>query len=151
MAKLNLPSKSYSYLLVILQFSSIIFLGINSIASNFTFLSSSICLVGLLLGLWAVWVTRKAKITILPDIRKGSTLISSGPYKYIRHPMYSSVLLFCLGLLFTNYNIYGSVCFLFLFIVLSLKVRYEEEKLLDYFSDYKNYMLKTKRIIPYLV
>lgn len=102
------------------------------------------------MGFWAVWVTRKAKMTILPDVRKGSTLITSGPYKFIRHPMYSSVLIFSLGLLFTNYNLIGAVCFLLLFIVLFFKIRYEEVKLTSFFPDYKNYKVNTKKLIPFI-
>jgi len=144
-------NKYYSILLVLLQFLFIIILGINSIFTNFTLFSMSISLLGLVLGVWAIWVTRKAKMTILPDVRKGSHLIITGPYKYIRHPMYCSVLLFCLGLLFSNYNLIGSISFLLLFLVLIFKVKYEEKKLNDYFSDYKNYSQKTKKLIPFII
>lgn len=142
--------KYYSYLLVSLQFLLIIILGKNSIFDNFTLFSLSFSLVGIALGLWAIWVTRKAKMTVLPDVRKGSHLITNGPYKFIRHPMYSAVLLLCFGLLLTNYNFLGSLSFFILFLVLIFKIRYEEKKLNEYFSDYKIYSKNTKKLIPFM-
>lgn len=52
---------------------------------------------GLALGLWAVTADRPGNFNIRPVPRAGGQLIDRGPYRWIRHPMYSALLLAGLG------------------------------------------------------
>jgi protein-S-isoprenylcysteine O-methyltransferase Ste14 len=70
---------------------------------------------GIAVGLWAIFEMQKSKLNIAPHVRKGAILISSGPYRVIRHPMYLSLLLFFLPMISVNQSLTFLVV-LFIFI-----------------------------------
>jgi protein-S-isoprenylcysteine O-methyltransferase Ste14 len=55
-----------------------------------------VSLLGALVAVWA-WRTLDRAATPYPRPREGGRLIDTGPYAYVRHPMYSAGLLFFLG------------------------------------------------------
>ncbi len=86
------------------------------------------------------------------QIRAGHTLISNGVYQYVRHPMYSSVLLWCIAqaLLLPNW-IAGLAGIISFSIAYATRIGKEEQMLLDQFGDeYEAYKQHTKRLVPYL-
>jgi protein-S-isoprenylcysteine O-methyltransferase Ste14 len=64
--------------------------------------------------------------------------------------MYTAVLLLLFALLLNDYSTIRLVVYLIVFIDLILKMNVEEKILLAHYTEYKNYMTKTKRIIPFL-
>jgi len=105
-------------------------------------------------GLWLFRKTHKElgkNWSITLEIRDKHKLVSTGPYSFVRHPMYSSFLLLALGqvLLLSNWvvGLAGLLGFSALFF---FRVGREERMMTDTFgSGYGDYMKKTKRIIPY--
>ena len=90
--------------------------------------------------------------SITLQIREQHKLVSSGPYALVRHPMYTSFLLMAVGQAFLLSNwvvgLAGLVGFAVLFL---LRVDKEERMMLENFGpEYRPYMERTKRIIPYL-
>jgi protein-S-isoprenylcysteine O-methyltransferase Ste14 len=86
------------------------------------------------------------------EIRENHTLISKGVYQTIRHPMYASVWLWCVAqaLLLPNWiaGLAGIASFGIMYL---LRIGNEEQMMLEQFGDeYKMYMQRTKRIVPYL-
>jgi protein-S-isoprenylcysteine O-methyltransferase Ste14 len=82
---------------------------------------------------------------------KTSELVKSGIYKYIRHPMYSSLLFLTWGIYLKNpdwiFLIAAVLSSLFLFAT----ARTDEKECIEYFGDeYIEYLLKTKRFIPFI-
>lgn len=78
-------------------------------------------------------------------------LVKEGVYKYIRHPMYSSLLFLSLGALFKNISIItiGLTAIIILFLNLTAKV--EEKEDVNFFGNsYLEYMKDTKMFIPYI-
>lgn len=79
-------------------------------------------------------------------------LITTGFYRIIRHPTYSGSLVTCLGMGLAVGS-WGSLLILMIPISLAyhFRMNVEEEALLKHFGDdYKEYMKKTYRLIPYL-
>lgn len=77
-------------------------------------------------------------------VRKEATLVTNGPYKYMRHPFYVVIFLlaFANGLAAANWFIFFAILSAFYFIMLRLPK--EEERLLDRFGiAYREYMEKT--------
>ena len=80
------------------------------------------------------------------------TLITKGTYRYIRHPIYSSLILLIGGYSLAFFSIASTILFLIIlgpFIIYRIKA--EEKQLLELFgSEYLEYMQRTKRIIPFI-
>jgi protein-S-isoprenylcysteine O-methyltransferase Ste14 len=93
---------------------------------------------------------RLGKFNIVPDPQQNITLITSGPYRYIRHPMYLSILIFFLPpvLAQPSFSIlltYGSLTF-----TLIIKLHYEEHLLKQVLSTYAHYQTHSKKLIPFI-
>lgn len=86
----------------------------------------------------------------MPRPRTGVSLVIDGPYRYIRHPMYTAILLLTLAWTLENLLWWRIVAEGILLTVIVIKLLYEEEMLKDIFSDYKDYMKQTRRLIPFL-
>lgn len=150
MRRKKLSKSSYAYLLVTLQFSSLFTVMFSApvLANHWTLLL--VQFIGVFLGLWAVWEMRIGNFNITPTPVKNGELRTSGPYAFIRHPMYTSIILFTLPELVNSFSIWRIFLLLLLYTTLLLKINYEEKNLLQQFSNYKDYRKDTKRIIPFL-
>ena len=136
------------YLLVTIQFAGIGFF----VVSGNNFPQHSIVwvlqLISLLLGLWAVLAMKLHTLTALPSVRRGGQLCTSGPYRVIRHPMYTAVLLLLLAFLLNDYSHIRLVVLIVVIVNFIVKMNVEEKILIAHYSDYEAYMQKTKRIVP---
>ncbi len=114
---------------------------------------------GLLVFAIALWTFRRTHSelgrnwSVTLEVRANHSLITDGIYRYIRHPMYTAFWLWALAqaLLLPNWvaGFAGIVGFgtLYLF-----RVGREEEMMLETFGDqYREYMKRTRRIIPGLL
>ena len=102
-----------------------------------------------MLGLYSI-IIMKFNFNISPDLKSGAIFIKRGPYKFIRHPMYTSVIIIILSLLINYFSIIRITLFIALIIVLILKSDYEEKILKEEFKDYGSYILKIKKFLPYV-
>lgn len=78
-------------------------------------------------------------------------LVDTGIYKYIRHPMYSSLILLAVGALFKNVSFIGVVMTILIitFVIVTAKIE-ERENIIFFGRVYKDYMKKTKMFLPYI-
>jgi protein-S-isoprenylcysteine O-methyltransferase Ste14 len=84
-------------------------------------------------------------------IRDGHTLIKSGPYSKIRHPMYTSLFMVYLSFALVSGDFLIIIVTLFAIISLILRLPKEEEMLITEFGDdYKDYKLNTGKFFPKL-
>ncbi len=91
--------------------------------------------------------------TVLVAVQQGHAIVESGPYRLIRHPSYSGALLtiFGYGLVFTNW-LSLALALLFPLAAYWYRMRVEEQALLNALGlDYREYMNRTKRIIPFVI
>ncbi|MBN1182535.1 MAG: isoprenylcysteine carboxylmethyltransferase family protein [Bacteroidales bacterium] len=102
------------------------------------------------LGLWAIYVMRLSRLNIFPHLRNGAILITKGPYKLIRHPMYAAVILFGLSLIIELYSTERLAVVLILFFTLILKIEFEEKILIKELPGYQEYRSKTYKLIPFI-
>ena len=101
---------------------------------------------------WRVHKTLGKNWSPVLEIIKNHKLVIQGPYKYIRHPMYTQMWIgaICYGLISSNW-IVGIVAFLTWSILYFIRLPEEEKMMIEHFGlEYKDYMKKTKRIIPYV-
>ncbi len=113
-------------------------------------ISAGLIISAIVLGLWAVICMKPGHFNVRPDPQEHAVLVNHGPYGLIRHPMYSSVLLLCLGLVISSDVIWAVGIWLLLIVVLVLKLLHEERLLQTHFPDYLSYMKNTRRLIPFV-
>jgi protein-S-isoprenylcysteine O-methyltransferase Ste14 len=85
-------------------------------------------------------------------IENTTMLVRRGIYKYIRHPLYSSLLLFGWGVFLKDLSLVSSclVVLASIFLVATAKVE-EKENVLKFGDQYVAYMKKTKMFVPFLI
>ncbi len=82
---------------------------------------------------------------------RGQTVVSTGPYHYVRHPMYAAVLLFLLGTALLLGSWYGLLWGLILVGMIAGRAVLEERTLREELQGYDDYMAHVKyRLIPYI-
>jgi protein-S-isoprenylcysteine O-methyltransferase Ste14 len=109
-----------------------------------------ILVVGGVIGLWALQVMGLRQVKVFPEVANQGKLIVFGPYRRVRHPMYTSVLLVTLAWVLGNPLSYRVMLWAGLLMILMVKLRYEERLLMERFPAYEAYRRETKRLIPYL-
>jgi protein-S-isoprenylcysteine O-methyltransferase Ste14 len=110
----------------------------------------ALLVLGLGLGLWAMLAMGLRRVRVSPEPAPDVTLSTAGPYRWIRHPMYTAVLSVTIALLFSHATIGRTVAWTVLLVDLLIKLRYEEKRLVERIADYAEYMKKTKRLIPFV-
>ena len=137
-------------ILVAVQFGCLALLMV--VTNWFTLPWWSFVLLGIsaFLAFWAMAVMRFGNFNIVPYPVTNGTLVSEGPYKVIRHPMYTSIFIFAAALLSGQFDYIKLIISLILVIDLVVKMIFEESLLCEHFPGYKAYMQKTKRVVPFV-
>ena len=80
---------------------------------------------------------------------KTSALVTTGIYKYLRHPLYSSLLFLAWGVFFKSPSWLGSLLGIVASILLLATARADERECISFFgNEYREYMNRTKMFIP---
>ena len=139
-----------SYVLVGIQFACIVAILVSGpwFARNEWFFTLE--LLGSLLGIWAILTMQLKNVNVFPDVRAGSHLVTNGPYQWIRHPMYTALLLIMLALVCESFSYWRGLCWVLLSVDLVMKLSYEERLLREVFDDYEAYRLRTWRLVPWI-
>lgn len=92
----------------------------------------------------------KQPMTPNPVPLDNQQLRTGGIYSFVRHPMYLSVLLILFGGTLYMAAYYTLVLDAAAVIFLVYKIGFEEKMLLEKFPSYKDYQLKTKKLLPFI-
>ena len=139
-----------SILLTFIQYVAIIYIVLSYPVFSGNSIILIVQLLGIFLGLWAIFAMSKSRLNITPVPRAGSSLINGGPYRFIRHPMYLALLLFLTPVILFHYSNLGILVFGIFLANLVLKLSYEEQLLLQTFNQYEDYQQHTWRLIPWI-
>ena len=143
--------KSYlAWLLVMLQF---LFIGLVVVTSPLAHLKlwvMLIMLVGVALGLYAIYTIRIGNFNISPQVKPNGILIAHGPYRFIRHPMYTAILITCWPMVTGHFSYLRLGFVIGLTLVLVVKLHLEEQYLKQAFPAYREYTRTSKKLIPFV-
>ena len=89
-------------------------------------------------------------LTVMPIPKTDGKLCTSGFYRFVRHPIYSFILLFCLGLSLQAGSIFKYVLTFLLAIVFYYKSKFEERHLSQKYPEYEAYSHLVPRFIPFI-
>ena len=88
----------------------------------------------------------------LHKIEKTTKLVIEGIYKFIRHPLYSSLLFLAWGIFLKSITILGLILVIIISFFLIMTAKIEEKENCDYFGhEYEHYMQRSKMFIPYIL
>ena len=108
-----------------------------------------LCIAGMAFLVWARQTLGKNWSQTV-SAKKGHELVTSGPYRYVRHPMYAGGLIACIGS-----AIVAGGAWIFLFVILASlflwRVGAEDKLMAQQFpNEYPDYKKRTKALIPFV-
>jgi protein-S-isoprenylcysteine O-methyltransferase Ste14 len=126
--------------------------GVGRLPDWVFYLGIFLMLLGIVVRQWAIAVLGRffsLNVRVVDD----HLVVDKGPYRLVRHPSYTGVLITFIGLSLAVQS-FGALLVLLVVFAISFgyRMHVEEKTLLTELGDnYVNYMKRTKRIIPYLV
>jgi len=97
-------------------------------------------------------IDRERQDSRLVGIEKTTALVTSGVYRYIRHPFYSSLLFLVWGIFLKHISWLGALLGMTVTIFLILTAKREEVENIEFFGEeYQAYMQDTKMFFPYIL
>jgi protein-S-isoprenylcysteine O-methyltransferase Ste14 len=78
-------------------------------------------------------------------------LVTTGPYQYLRHPIYAAILLFLAAAVLSHLSLANISLALIACAAVALRMVAEERLLVERYPDYAAYAARTKRIIPFVL
>lgn len=152
------PLSSRERLGAVLVAAQIVLIGALAVAAVPQFLHGRAAVAAWLLagagagiGLWALAHNRPGNFNIRPTPRAGGRLVQSGPYRWIRHPMYTAVMLCAGACAWAAASGWGWAAAAALVAVLATKAHFEERWMLLRHPGYAAYRQGTRRFLPFLV
>jgi protein-S-isoprenylcysteine O-methyltransferase Ste14 len=107
-------------------------------------------LVGLFVAVWAR-ATLGGNWSSRVTLKEDHELTEVGPYRVIRHPIYSGLLLMILGTAVLVGQVGGFVALVICFCGFWVKLRQEEILLTKHLPGYAEYMRRTKALVPFVL
>ena len=123
------------------------------IPANDWTLSAGLAITALGLG-FAVWarVHLGRNWSSRPTIRVGHTLVRTGPYRFVRNPIYTGLLIGFTGTAIVIGALWAFALLLFILAMFLIRIKEEEKLLLEEFGEeYEKYRGEVRALIPYLL
>jgi len=114
-------------------------------------LAALLCAGGLILAIWARR-TIGANWSGLVTLKRDHELVTRGPYRYVRHPIYSAILAMFLATALAIGQLGALVGFVLCFASFWIKLRQEEALMMQHFPDkYPAYRARVKALVPFVI
>ena len=110
-----------------------------------------LCVIGLAFAVWAR-VTLGRNWSGVVTLKEGHELVERGPYRFVRHPIYTGILTMFFATALAQGHLAGFVGTLLMFASFWIKLRDEEKLMLQQFPErYADYRRRAKCIIPFVL
>jgi protein-S-isoprenylcysteine O-methyltransferase Ste14 len=143
-----MSSSAQGRLLVAAQFALLLALAWPWSPAAPSIVATALAVAAALVGGWTLMHNRLGNFNIRPEPRATGQLVVSGPYRYVRHPMYVAVLLFAAALALVYCTAAKVALLLALVGVLAAKAALEERALRLRYPEYDAYAQRVARFIP---
>ena len=107
-------------------------------------------LLSLSLMIWARITFRSRSFHLTANPTEGG-LVTNGPYRWLRHPIYAAIIYFGLACLISFPKIEVLVAVLFIIVGLFTRMLLEEKALKNTYPEYAEYSKRAKRLIPFVL
>jgi protein-S-isoprenylcysteine O-methyltransferase Ste14 len=118
---------------------------------SFEYGSAALLIAGMALRWFSIYFLGK-EFTVHVAIIEGHRLVTDGPYRLVRHPSYTGLLLIFLGLGIHSNHMVGILALsLPVFLAIRYRIRIEEKALEAFFGiEYTEYRKRTRKLIPFV-
>jgi protein-S-isoprenylcysteine O-methyltransferase Ste14 len=148
--------KVFSILINVTLFAWLLFISFDAARFHWSPVSAWLQAVGaifLLISFYLLFLTFRENSYLSPVVRtqyeRGQIVISTGPYHFVRHPMYAAMVIFVVGTPLLLGSLYGVLLGLIFVLILARRAVMEEGTLQQELTGYKAYMAQVKyRLIP---
>jgi protein-S-isoprenylcysteine O-methyltransferase Ste14 len=107
-------------------------------------------LAAVLLMIWARYTFGRRSFHAGADPTEGG-LVTTGPYYFIRHPIYASILYFVWAGIFSHPSVFAGLLGSIGTVGVFIRIYAEERLIVTQYPEYAKYAARTKRIIPFVV
>jgi protein-S-isoprenylcysteine O-methyltransferase Ste14 len=108
--------------------------------------STAISLVAFTLAVYGLLYLRRS-LSIIPEVRR---LVTGGPYRVVRHPLYAAEILAASGFVLVNPGALAVVMLAPFVATQLVRSRFEERLLTEAYPQYRAYAERTRRLIPFI-
>ena len=144
--------------LMLLPFAWLTFISFDAVRFHWSAVPVWLQIIGtaILLGSFALFFLTFRENSYLSTVvriqkDRGHTVVSTGPYRYVRHPMYAGFLLFMVGTPLVLGSLYGVLLGLIFMFILARRAILEEQTLQKELNGYADYMTQVQyRLIPFV-
>lgn len=113
-------------------------------------IGATACLAGLCVAIWSRW-TLAGNWSSDVRFRRGHELVKTGPYRFVRHPIYTGILLMVAAPAIQFGRVHHWLGALIIGIGLWIKLKQEESVMERHFPEYSEYRNKVKALVPFLI
>ena len=150
MGKTIFYNRGLPYLLVTIQLCALGYIALSGSIFSKNWHGLLMELAGGVLAIWAVALMR-SNANVAPIPKQNGLLITKGPYKIIRHPMYTAQVIAVFPLVLEHNTPCRVAALIILIVTLLYKLHYEEKRLINHFGQpYEDYQKVSKRILPFI-
>lgn len=151
MQKVSIKDKLFVTIQILLLIAYLIPIKLISFEINiyFKYFCFAVVILAFIIMTIALFQLNKS-LTAFPTPKENGILKTNGVYKYIRHPIYSGIIISTLFFGFYKTNGWEILISIFLFILFHFKSRYEEKLLIKQYSEYIEYKKHSFKFFPYI-
>lgn len=111
--------------------------------------AAALTAIGIAFAIWARLILGR-NWSPSPAVKEQHELVRSGPYSYVRHPIYTGLLLSAFGTALTG-TVFGAIVFVAAAAVFLSRIPREERIMLELFPEtYPAYRARTRRLVPFV-
>ncbi len=120
-------------------------------AAPLAWMAAILCNAGLLLAIWARFILGRNWSGVV-TLKEGHELVERGPYRFVRHPIYSGMFVMFFATALVQGHLAGFLGVLLTFASFWIKLGLEENLMVQQFPErYAAYRRRSKRIIPFVL
>jgi protein-S-isoprenylcysteine O-methyltransferase Ste14 len=111
---------------------------------------AGVCVAGLAFAIWARWTIGRnwsSNVTF----KEGHQLIRTGPYRFVRHPIYTGILVMSSGPAIQYGHVFSWFAICVIGVGLWIKLKQEEAVMLKHFPEYGDYRKQVKALVPFVL
>ena len=114
-------------------------------------IGAAVCVAGLFVTIWARR-TLAGNWSGDVTLKQGHELVKAGPYRFVRHPIYTGLLLMCLGSAMESGRLRSWLGVACVAVGFWIKLKQEEKLMLRHFpDDYPSYRKQVKALVPFVI